>query len=108
MIKERDHPFGVWRLRAGRGEHTVKVTGALSTNNGEIEVRWAVDGRGIVLCSMWDVGPLLRSGVLVQVVPGLEQEANVWAVYPSRLTTSAKVRVCVEFLETHFRSLQPA
>jgi LysR family transcriptional activator of dmlA len=101
-IKERDHPFGVWKLRAGRSEHTVKVTGPLSTNQGEIAVQWAVGGRGIVLRSLWDVGPLLRAGQLVQVLPDHLQEANIWAVYPSRLSHSAKVRVCVEFLEQHF------
>lgn len=102
VIKERDHPFGVWKLSTGNTEQTVKVTGPLSTNNGEIAVRWAVDGRGIVLRSVWDIAPLLASGELVQVLPGHEQEANVWAVYPSRLGTSAKVRVCVEYLETYF------
>lgn len=102
VIKERDHPFGVWKLRAGSEEHTVKVTGPLSTNNGEIAVQWAVDGRGIVLRSMWDVAALLRAGQLVQVLPEYVQEANVWAVYPSRLDNSAKVRVCVEFLEAWF------
>ncbi len=105
VIKERDHPFGVWKLRSGTDEHTVKVTGSLSTNNGEIAVRWAVDGRGIVLRSMWDVSALLRSGELVQVLPEVLQEANVWAVYPSRLDNSAKVRVCVEFLEAHFAAM---
>ena len=107
VIKERDHPFGVWKLDAGGAEQTVKVTGPLSTNNGEIAVRWAVDGRGIVLRSMWDVGPLLRTGQLAQILPDHRQEANVWAVYPSRLSTSAKVRVCVEFLEDHFKRIGP-
>ena len=108
VIKERDHPFGVWKLSAGNSEQTVKVTGALSTNNGEIAVRWAIDGRGIVLRSLWDVGPLLLTGQLAQVLPNHRQQANVWAVYPSRLTTSAKVRVGVEFLEEYFRRVSPS
>lgn len=103
VIKERDHPFGVWRLRAGAEERTVKVTGPLSANNGEIAVQWAVDGHGVILRSLWDVGPLLRDGRLVALLPDWRQEANVWAVYPSRLDTSAKVRVCVEFLQREFR-----
>ena len=102
LIKERDHPFGVWRLRAGAAEQTVKVTGPLSANNGEMVVQWAVDGRGIALRSLWDVGAHLRAGRLVQVLPEWRQEANVWAVYPTRLERSAKVRVCVEFLAEHF------
>lgn len=103
VIKERDHPFGVWRLRAGAVEQGVKVTGPLSANNGEMVVQWAVDGRGIALRSLWDVGAHLRAGRLVQVLPEWRQEANVWAVYPTRLERSAKVRVCVEFLQEFFR-----
>lgn len=100
-IKERDLPFGVWRLRQGADEEVVKVTGPLSTNHGEIALQWAVAGAGIVLRSLWDAQPLLAQGTLVQVLPGYTQEANVWAVYPQRLASSAKVRVCVDFLERH-------
>jgi len=99
IIRERDHPFGVWRLRTGNKEQAVKVRGSLSSNNGEIAVRWAVDGCGIILRSMWDVGPLLRTGELMQLLPDWTQEANIWAVYPNRLETSAKVRVCIEWLQ---------
>lgn len=101
VIKERDHPFGVWQLRDGSGTHTVKVRGPLSSNNGEMAVRWALEGCGIVLRSTWDVGALLASGALVRVLPAYTQEANIWAVYPSRLDASAKVRVCVEFLQAY-------
>lgn len=104
VIKERDHPFGVWRLRSGAVDETVKVRGPLSANNGEMVVQWAVDGRGIALRSLWDVGVHLRAGRLVQMLPDWYQEANVWAVYPTRLDRSAKVRVCVEFLEEYFRT----
>lgn len=107
VIKERDHPFGVWKLRAGAEERTVKVTGPLSANHGEIAVQWAVDGHGIVLRSVWDVAALLQSGQLVQVLPEWRQEANVWAVYPTRLDRSAKVRACVEFLQDYFRRAMP-
>ncbi|MGH8782977.1 LysR substrate-binding domain-containing protein [Paraburkholderia sp.] len=101
-IKERDHPFGIWRL-SERGETvSVKVMGPLSTNHGEVAVQWALAGRGIVLRSMWDVRPLLESGALQQVLPGVMQPANVWAVYPARLAASAKVRVCVDFLAEEF------
>ncbi len=103
VIKERDHPFGVWKLRSGASDETVKVTGPLSANHGEIVVQWALDGRGIALRSLWDVGGHLRAGRLVQVLPEWRQDANVWAVYPTRLQLSAKVRVCVEFLQEYFR-----
>jgi LysR family transcriptional activator of dmlA len=103
VIKERDHPFGVWRLRGGALEQAVKVRGPLSANHGEMAVQWAVDGHGIVLRSLWDVASLLHAGQLVQVLPEWRQQANIWAVYPTRLERSAKVRVCVEFLQEVFR-----
>ena len=106
VIKERDHSFGVWKLRAGADERTLKVTGPLSANHGEIVVQWALDGHGIALRSLWDVREHLRSGRLVQVLPEWGQEANVWAVYPTRLQVSAKVRVCVEFLMEYFQRVE--
>jgi len=101
-VKERDHPFGVWRLQ-GQGEMTsIRVSGPLSSNDGEVAVQWALGGHGIVLRSMWDVRPLLERGALRQVLPEFTQPANIWAVYPERLATSAKVRVCVDFLAEEF------
>jgi LysR family transcriptional activator of dmlA len=101
-IKERDHPFGVWRLRGRDGEETVRVSGALSTNHGEIALRWAIAGAGIVLRSRWDAQPYIDAGTLVQVLPEYTQDANVWAVYPQRLASSGKLRACVEFLADYF------
>jgi LysR family transcriptional activator of dmlA len=64
-----------------------------------------LSGGGILLRSMWDVKPMLEQGRLVQVLEDYTQSANVWAVYPTRLSESAKLRVCVEFLEEYFRDL---
>lgn len=97
-IKERDHPFGVWRLLCDGQEQTVKVSGKLSSNHGEVALRWALDGRGVVLRSVWQVTPLLVTGQLVQLLPGCTQPADIWAVYPVRLERSAKLRVAVDFL----------
>ena len=105
VLKERNSPFGLWRLQAeGEGEeHTVRVNGTLSSNSGEIVLQWALAHRGLLLRSSWDVRRLLEQRRLVQVLPAYSQSANVWAVYPTRLADSAKLRVCVEFLEAHLR-----
>ncbi|MEG0222348.1 MAG: LysR substrate-binding domain-containing protein [Comamonas sp.] len=105
VIRERDHPFGVWKLRSGAREVAVRVRGPMSTNHGEIAVQWAVNDMGIVLRSIWDVQELLRAGKLVQVLPKYRQEANIWAVFPARLETSAKVKVATEWIA---RALQQA
>ena len=104
VIRERDQDFGRWKLQGPNGMETVRITGPLSANNGEVVRQWAIDGHGIILRSLWDVGPSLASGELVRVLPQYQQDADVWAVYPSRLSSSAKVRVCVQFLAAWLKS----
>ncbi|EHK0947534.1 TPA: LysR family transcriptional regulator [Citrobacter farmeri] len=107
VIKERDHPFGIWQLQNKEGEHVIKVTGPLSSNHGEIVHQWCLDGQGIALRSWWDVCDNIASGHLVHVLPEYYQPANIWAVYVSRLATSAKVRITVEFLRRYFAERYP-
>ncbi|HGF0147666.1 TPA: LysR substrate-binding domain-containing protein [Klebsiella variicola] len=107
VIKERDHPFGVWQLHSKEGQHAIKVTGPLSSNHGEIVHQWCLDGQGIALRSWWDVRENIASGHLVHVLPEFFQPANVWAVYVSRLATSAKIRTTVEFLRHYFQLHYP-
>jgi len=101
-IRERDQDFGRWELEGPGGLVAIKVNGPLSANNGEIVRQWAIDGHGIILRSTWDVCREIEAGVLLPVLPEYFQQADVWAVYPSRLSVSARVRVCVEFLENWF------
>lgn len=101
-IRERDQDFGKWVLLGPNGQETIKVSGPLSASNGEIVRQWAIDGHGIILRSTWDVSRDIAAGILQPVLPEYFQPADVWAVYPSRLSVSAKVKVSVEFLEAWF------
>jgi len=103
VIKERDHPFGVWRLTGPQGECSIRVQGALAANHGEVVHQWALQGHGIMLRSLWDVARELEEGELVQVLPDYYLQADIWAVYPEKLASSAKLRVCVEFIQQYFR-----
>lgn len=71
---------------------------SMSTNHGEIAVTWALEGHGIVLRLFWHVSQFIDKGRPVHVLSEWRQEANVWAVYPERLESSAKLRVCVQWL----------
>ena len=99
VIRERDQDGRRWKLQGPHGLETVKVDGALSANNGEIVHQWALDGHGIILRSAWDVESSLAQGKLVRILPAYQQAADVWAVTTSRLSSSAKVRACVQFLQ---------
>ena len=67
-IRQGEEAYGLWRLSARRGCKTVteavKTRGALTTNDGEIAVNWALAGLGIVLRSEWDLTRYLKSGRL--------------------------------------------
>lgn len=90
VTKERDMTHGIWELGNGQEKKSVKVSGHLSSNSGEIVLQWALEGKGIMLRSEWDVLPFLESGKLVQVLPEYAQSANIWAVYRELLYRSMK------------------
>lgn len=102
VLRQNDSAYGNWRLsRTGRTE-TIKVHGKLSTNDGEVALNWALDGRGILMRAEWDVAKYLRSGRLVQVLSDYETpSADIYAVYPERLNLSAKVACFVEHLRRY-------
>jgi len=104
VVRERDQSFGIWRLQGPHEVETVRASGPLSCNNGEITHQWALDGHGIILRSTWDVAADLKEGRLIRVLPEFQQDADISAVYPLRLTESAKVRVCIEFLQQRLGS----
>jgi|SRR5579864_6323608 len=103
-IRQGDDGYGIWRLTSGRGmgekTETVRVRGNLTTNDGEIAVKWALDGHGVLMRAEWDIAGYLRSGQLVHVLPDYRTPgADIYAVYPQHLQMSARVRVFVDFLE---------
>lgn len=99
VLRDRYQSFGLWRLQGPGGEEKVKVTGRLSSNNADIVRGWAKDGQGILLTTAWDVHEDLQAGRLQPLLPAHTQPADIWAVSTVRLSHSAKVRVCVRFLQ---------
>ncbi|KQP15075.1 LysR family transcriptional regulator [Pseudorhodoferax sp. Leaf267] len=103
FIRENDETFGTWHLTAGTRSETVKVRGPLAANDGECVVGWALDGHGILMRSLWEVAPLLRSGRLRLVLPQWAlPPADIYAVFPTRSHLSAKTRALVDDLLAAF------
>ena len=94
------HNNDAWRLQGPEGPLTVRPEGRLITNSSEVIREAVLAGMGIALRSTWDIGPELKAGRLVQVLPGIEGSRNVTlsAVYPSRQFLPAKVRAFIDFL----------
>jgi len=110
-IRQGEEAYGLWRLSSVRGRNGAKATtteaiktrGPLSTNDGEIAVRWALDGHGILMRAEWDIARHLQSGRLVQVLPQyFTPDADIHAVYPQRHQLTARVRAFVDFVAQAF------
>jgi len=77
----------------------VKVSGPLSTNNGEIIAQAARDGMGIAMLPSFITEQYLAAGCLVTVLDQYEiKPTNVYAIYPSNRHLSAKVRHFIDYL----------
>lgn len=106
-IRQGEEAYGTWRLTTGRGRtfstKTVKTRGTLTTNDGEIAVKWALDGHGILMRAEWDIERYLRNGRLVQVLPQYgTPDADIYAVYPERHRMAVRVRTFVDFVAFAF------
>lgn len=94
------HNTGEWRLEGPDGPVTIRVQGRLRTNSSEVVREAVLAGAGIALRSTWDVGPELKNGRLLPVLPMIRgsRRVAIHAVYPSRRHLEQKVRAFVEFL----------
>src|SRR3989440_2779564 len=101
-------PRHVWRFRDRAGaERTVRVSGSLHSNNGDLLAEVAAQGAGIVFEPAFIVGPEVRAGRLVPLLQDfVPPPVPIYALYPSRKHLSAKVRRFVEFLSERFSLAQ--
>jgi LysR family transcriptional activator of dmlA len=102
-IRQGDEAYGVWRLTSGRGAsrktESVRIKGTLTTNDGEIAVKWALEGHGILMRAEWDIRQYLAEGSLVQLLPDHDTpNADIFAVYSPRHQMSNRIRAFVEFI----------
>jgi LysR family transcriptional activator of dmlA len=97
--RQNDDAYGIWRFTRNRKTEVVKVHGALSSNDGDIVLGWALDGHGLLIRSEWNLVKYLESGRLQVVLPAYKlPEADLFAFYPSRRNLSARVRTFIDFL----------
>ena len=95
-------------LDAGGRPHSVRVRPVMQTNNGDTAAAAARAGLGIVWQPTFLVGPDLRAGRLVPLLPGWRvPDIDILAVYPSRRHLGAKVRAMIDFLAEEFSGTPP-
>lgn len=101
VLRENHNDYTQWRFvhAETREEASVKVSGCLASNDGEVIKRLALDGHGLMLRSGWDLHEELAQGRLQALMPGWRGvRADFLAVYPQRRHIPARLRGFVDFL----------
>lgn len=98
--------FDTWTLHKDncKTPERVRVSGPLSSNSGELVRDWCLDGRGIMLRSLWDIAPWLASGQLVRVLEGHAMpDADIHWLAPYRTDSPRRIRLLIDFLVAQFQ-----
>jgi DNA-binding transcriptional LysR family regulator len=104
VLRENDSAYGTWHFSRGKRVETVKVDGPLSSNDGSAVLHWALEGRGIVVRSQWEIEGHLKRAELVSLLEDWSlPDANIHAVYLERNQLSVKLRTFVDFLGDYLR-----
>ena len=104
VLRENESAYGTWHFSRAKRTETVKVDGALSSNDGSVVLHWALEGRGIVVRSQWEIERYLASGELVPLLSDWAlPDANIHAIYLERNQLSVKLRTFVDFLGESLR-----
>ncbi|HJW56201.1 MAG TPA: LysR substrate-binding domain-containing protein [Burkholderiaceae bacterium] len=112
-LRENDEDVTRWRFiptdadgTSARKAVSIRVSGALSSNDGTVISDWAVDGLGIIERSEWDAARLIADGKLVRLLPTWRlTPAPIMALVPTRRGVSVRQRL---FLNAAKRALDPA
>jgi DNA-binding transcriptional LysR family regulator len=99
LHRQNDDAYGIWRFTRGEQDESVKVQGALASNDGDIVLGWALDGHGILVRSEWDLARYVESGRLKVVLPEWRlPSADLFVYYPNRRNQAARTRAFIDFL----------
>jgi DNA-binding transcriptional LysR family regulator len=94
-----------WRFRQGTqsASYVVPAINARETNDGAVAREWAIEGQGIAMKSVWDVGADLLAGRLKIVMPDWRTpEVPVHAMYQRNRYMAPRVRALLDFLIERF------
>ncbi|MGO3701199.1 MULTISPECIES: LysR family transcriptional regulator [Halomonas] len=103
VIRENDTDFPLWRFERCNDPgcvQSVKVSGRLASNDGEVITRLALDGHGIMMRSWWDVNEHLASGALVPLLPEWQGvRADFYAVFEQRRHVPTRLGAFIDHVQ---------
>ncbi|MGO5000099.1 LysR substrate-binding domain-containing protein [Oceanisphaera sp. W20_SRM_FM3] len=88
---------------AGQGWRGPETRGDMVINNGEVLVKAAIEGAGIVIQPTFICGAAIAEGKLQVLLPAYEPEPmGLYAVYAHRKLLASKVRCFIDFMAGYF------
>lgn len=95
--------FTLWRLRRGTELKEIRIGARVSVPDPTINHQLALAGAGVTLLAQSAVRSDVEQGRLLRILPEWEPApVELHALYPSRLDSSPKVRVFLQFLRERF------
>lgn len=105
VLRENEGDYALWRFGADNDESAIRVGGNLSSNDGDVITRWCVEGHGLIMRSIWHVGPLIRDGRLTQVFADIPTpSADIHALNLATAHAPRRIRALVDHLATGLRA----
>ena len=99
VLREDEGDYALWRFGTDNDETAIRVDGSLSCNDGVVTTQWCIEGRGLMMRSLWHVAPLLRDGTLVHVFPEIPTpSARINALYLASAHVARRIRELVDHL----------
>ena len=93
----------LWSFHRDQQEITVKVSGSLITNNGELLYSAGISGIGVVMLPTCILFKAVQHGELIPLLTDYSiQQASIYVVYPTNRLLSEKVRIFSEFMIKYF------
>lgn len=104
-LRQNDEDVTMWRfVDRHRKTIPIRVTPAMSSNDGETVKMWALEGVGIMVRSEWDIADELNTGRLVRVLPRYRlPAADVVAFLGKRGGRTARANAFLKLLQDRLR-----
>ncbi len=99
VLRQFGSDYAIWRFHKDGVDYTHKVSGTLSSNDGEVAVSLALEGHGLILRSRWDVQEHLESGRLQAVLEDYQApKGDIYAVYQQRRHLPERISAFTHYL----------
>lgn len=108
VLRQFSSDYAIWRFSKDGHNYAHKVSGTLSSNDGEVALRLALDGHGLILCSRWNVQEYLESARLQALLSDYRApRADIFVVYQHRRHIPQRSSVFARYLAQELSSRLP-